>query len=87
VPVEAGSTYVVAADASGSGGRVALEQLSATGQVLPGLRQTLGVLPVGFSQTIDDTVTIADGATSVRLRLEGGLTGPTSFDDVRLWRQ
>jgi hypothetical protein len=87
VAVEPGSTYVVAADAGGFGGTVAVEQLSATGQVLGGLTQTLGVLPVGFAQTIDETVTIADGASSVRLRLEGGLAGQTSFDDVQLWRQ
>jgi hypothetical protein len=87
VAVEPGSTYVVSADASGPGGTVRVEQLSATGEVLGGLTQAVGVLPVGFAQTIDDTVPIADGASSVRLRLEGGLAGPTSFDDVQLWRQ
>jgi hypothetical protein len=82
IAVVPGATYVVAADALGSGGRVVVEQLTAAGP----LATAVDALPLGFVQTVDDTVTIAGGVTSVRVRLVGGLAG-TSFSDVRLWQQ
>lgn len=82
VPVEPGATYAVAADASGIGGAVVVEQLSNAGVT----RHTLDV-PFGFVQTVDDTLTIGAGVTAVRVKLQSGLGALASFDDVRLWRQ
>lgn len=87
IAVEPGATYVVSADTAGVGGSIVVEQLSATGQVLSALTQRLGALPLDFFQTVDDAVVVGGDASSVRVRLEGGLAGTTSFDDVRLWRQ
>jgi hypothetical protein len=83
IGVERGATYVVAADATGPGGSLVVEHLDSTGQVVG--TQTLGA-PFGFFQTVDDTVTVAEGVSSVRVRLEGGLAG-TTYDDVRVWQQ
>jgi hypothetical protein len=79
--------YVVAADTAGPGGSVVVEQLSPFGVVVGALSQTIGVLPFGWFQTVDDTVTVGSGVSAVRVRLAGGLLGTTTFDDVRFWQQ
>jgi hypothetical protein len=54
-------------------GRAVLQQLSATGLVL-------ATAPPGL-------LTAVLGATQVRVVLTGGLTGTTTFDDIRLWEE
>jgi hypothetical protein len=61
---------------SGVPGGATLQQLSATGAVL-------STLPLKLS----DTLTVATGVTSVRIRLAGGLLGTSTWDDVRLWEE
>jgi hypothetical protein len=87
IAVQPGATYVVGADVLGSGGTVSVEQLSATGAVVGALTRTVAGLPGGFFQTVDDTVTVDSGVSAVRIKIAGGLTGQSQFDDVRLWRQ
>jgi hypothetical protein len=87
IAVEPRAMYVVAADTAGPGGSVVVEQLSPFGVVVGALSQTIGVLPFGWFQTVDDTVTVGSGVSAVRVRLAGGLLGTTTFDDVRFWQQ
>lgn len=85
IAVTPGASYGAMADVVGSG-RVVVEQLAADGSVLGPLTDAI---PGGTAvfQAVDDAFTIASGVTSVRIRLEGGLVGTTTFDDVRLWQQ
>ena len=72
ITVVPGARYGFAALVSGSG-TAALQQLSATGIVL-------ATMPPGL-------LTAVLGATQVRVVLTGGLTGQTTFDDIRLWEE
>lgn len=83
IPVQAGATYEVAVDVSGAGGTLVVEQLSSTGAVVASVS---ALLPsTGLFDTVTDSVTIAAGASEVRIRLIGGLVGTTTFDNVGLW--
>jgi hypothetical protein len=72
IAVVPGARYGFDALISGSG-KAVLEQLSATGIVL-------AAAPPGL-------LTALLGATQVRVVLAGGLTGTTTFDDIRLWEE
>jgi hypothetical protein len=84
IAVEAGKTYNLAVASSGAVGTVAVQQLSAAGAVLGTV--TIPTLATGGAfATVTTAVTGLTGASSVRIVLHGGLTGTTSFDDVRLF--
>jgi hypothetical protein len=87
IAVAAGTTYGVMADVNGAGGRVIVEQLTSTGLVLRTLAQVLSAVNSGSFTTLDDVVPIGAGVSYVRVRLEGGLLGTSSFDDIRVWKQ
>jgi hypothetical protein len=70
IPITPGARYGFDLSLTGSGSAT-LQQLSAAGVVLASAPP--GVLTTVF------------GATQVRVVLAGGLTGLTTFDDVRLW--
>jgi hypothetical protein len=86
IDVVAGATYGTSVDASGAGGTVLVEQLSATGAVLATTTQTLsGTL--GAFETATGVLTAVQGAVQVRIKLVGSVLGTTTFDDVRLWEE
>jgi hypothetical protein len=68
IPIEAGRTYDLSVDVVGSGGAV-VQQLSALGGVLA-------------SAPLGSTLTPLAGVTQVRIVLNGGLVGATTFDNV-----
>ncbi len=72
IAIVPGVRYGFDALISGSG-KAVLQQLSATGLVL-------ATAPPGL-------LTAVLGATQVRVVLTGGLTGTTTFDDIRLWEE
>ncbi len=73
ITIEPLRTYGFSVSTLGSGTAV-VEQLSALGAVISAAPAVGLVTPVS-------------GATSVRIRLQGGLTGVTTFDDVWLWEE
>ena len=75
IPVTAGMKLGFGIEQAGNG-LASIQQLGATGVVLSTTRLVAG-----------ETITVASGATSVRVRLIGGLAGTTTFDDVRLWEE
>jgi hypothetical protein len=72
ISVVPGARYGFDAVISGPG-KAVVQQLSATGLVI-------GIAPPGL-------LTAALGTTQVRVVLTGGLTGTTTFDDIRLWEE
>ncbi|MGH3129513.1 MAG: CARDB domain-containing protein [Gaiellaceae bacterium] len=87
IPVDPGRTYSVAVDVSGAGGTLLVEQLSATGTVLSSVSEVLvGAGGTAFG-TVSRTLAVADGVSAVRVKLSGGLTGATRFDDVWFYEQ
>jgi hypothetical protein len=87
IAVEPGAIYAVTADVTGAGGKVVVEQISATGIVLGALAQVLSIVTDGPFTTLHHVVPVSGTASYVRIRLEGGLLGASSFDDIRLWKQ
>jgi hypothetical protein len=72
IAVTAGRDYGLTVDTAG--GTIVVEQLSALGTVL-----------VAFEGL--QTFTAGTSVTQVRLKLVGGLTGTSTFDNVRLWEE
>lgn len=87
IEVEAGKSYGVSVDIAGTSGSLVVEQLSATGQVLGTATQLLSIVNNGVFQSLEDTLVIAEGVTHVRIKLMGGLTGVSQFDNVLLWEE
>jgi hypothetical protein len=87
VAIQPGQTYGVMADAAGAGGKVVIEQLGAAGLALSALTRTLTAVADGAFATLDDVVAPGSDVTAIRIRLEGGLIGDSTFDDIRLWKQ
>jgi hypothetical protein len=87
IAVAPGTTYGVMADVTGAGGKVVIEQLTSTGLLVHTLAKALSVVNSGSFTTLDDVVTVGTGVSYVRIRLEGGVLGTTTFDDIRLWKQ
>ena len=86
ISVDPGKSYALAVDASGAVGTVVVQQLSATGAVLSAL--TVPTLATGGAfQSVTAGLTALTGAATVRVVLQGGLTGTTRFDDVRLFEE
>jgi hypothetical protein len=76
IEVTAGTKLGFALTTSGATGTATLEQLGATGTVLSAVPLVVGT-----------AISVPDGVTAVRVRLAGGLTGTTHFDDVALWEE
>jgi subtilisin family serine protease len=87
IDVEPGRSYDFVVDATGAGGTVTLEQLSAAGAVVGTLALPVAASPLGVFNTVMGTLTIADGVAQVRVRLAGSLTGTAGFDKVELWER
>lgn len=86
IDVEAGKSYAFSVDASGAGGSLTIEQLSATGDVIASVPLPIAA-SLGVFNTVTGALTVADGVTQVRVRLAGSLSGTTTFDNVWLWQQ
>jgi hypothetical protein len=71
IGVTSGAKYGLAVDVTG-GGSVQIEQLSAVGSV------------IATVSNVTSFTALAD-VTQVRVKLVGGLTGITSFDNARVW--
>ena len=84
VPVDSGASYGISAAVAGDG-RLAVEQLSASGQVLAKTGIAASGLAGAF-ETVTGAVAAVPGAAAVRLVVVGGLGG-AAFDDVRLWEE
>jgi hypothetical protein len=87
IDVVPGQSYDFSVDATGAGGSVTIEQLSAAGAVVGTLSLPVAASPLGVFNTITGTLTIADGTAQVRIRLAGALTGTAGFDNVGLWER
>jgi Subtilase family/CARDB len=85
ISVDPAKAYALAVSASGAVGTVVVQQLSATGTVLSAL--TVPTLAGGVFAAVTANVTTLTGASTVRIVLQGGLSGTTTFDDVRLFEE
>ncbi|HUQ17751.1 MAG TPA: hypothetical protein VM070_08180 [Candidatus Saccharimonadales bacterium] len=72
IAVTPGKAYGITVDTAG--GRVAIEQLSALGLVLGTLADAQS-----FTAAVD--------TAQIRVKLLGGLSGISTFDNVRLWEE
>jgi len=84
IDVQPGKSYAFSVDATGAGGSVTIEQLSATGEVLASVPLPIAA-SLGVFNTVTGELTVADGVTQVRVRLAGSLGGTATFDNVWLW--
>ena len=64
-----------------------VEQLGVAGLALSALTRTLTAVADGPFATLDDVVAPGSDVTAIRIRLEGGWIGDSTFDDIRLWKQ
>jgi hypothetical protein len=87
IEVTPGAAYDLEVAVSGATGGVAVDQLSATGQVLRTLTVPVTGLTAGVFGVVTGALTAGTDAVAVRIRLSGPLLGTTHFDDVRLWEQ
>jgi hypothetical protein len=85
--VTPGAAYEVEVAVAGAAGGVAVDQLSATGQVLRTLTVPVSGLTAGVFGLVTASLTAGSDAAAVRIRLSGPLLGTTHFDDVRLWER
>jgi hypothetical protein len=84
VTIGSDASYGVSAAVAGDG-TLAVEQLSATGQVLTTTSLAANGLAGAF-EPVTGSLAAVPAATAVRVVLLGGLAGGT-FDDVRLWEE
>jgi hypothetical protein len=84
VPVAPGTSYGVSVAVAGAG-TLAVEQLSASGQVLA-TTSLAGNGWAGAFDSVTGALAAVPGAAAVRVVLVGGL-GEANFDDVRLWEE
>jgi CARDB len=87
IAVTPGHTYGVAVDATGAGGSIVVQQLSALGTVVTSVTVPLLATPMGVFKTATGSLTVVDGVTQVRVKLLGAVTGSAGFDNVRLWEE
>jgi subtilisin family serine protease len=87
IAVTPGAAYDLEVAVAGVAGGVAVDQLSATGQVLRTLTVPVSGLTAGVFGLVTGAVTAGSDTAAVRVRLSGPLLGTTHFDDVRLWER
>jgi subtilisin family serine protease len=87
VEVTPGASYELEVAVAGAAGGIAVDQLSATGQVLRTVTVPVTGLTAGVFGLVTQTLTVGSDVVAVRIRLSGPLLGTTHFDDVRLWEQ
>jgi subtilisin family serine protease len=85
IDVQPGRSYGFSVDATGAGGTVTIEQLSATGTVLGSLALPFTASPMGVFSSVTGALTVAEGVAQVRVRLAGSIAGTAGFDNVWLW--
>ncbi len=84
VAVSPGVAYGVAASLAGTG-KLLVQQLSGTGQVLSTTTLSSGAFGAAYGP-LNGLLVAAPGAAQVRVVLLGGLGGG-AFDDIRLWEE
>jgi hypothetical protein len=87
ISVEAGTSYGFSVAATGAGGTIAVQQLSAAGALLGTATLPIGADPSGLFHTVTGSLTALAGAAEARVSLAGPLTGTARFDDVWIWQE